>query len=294
MARASAKGGGRPRPNARKGGRAQQVARPAQQQEKRHASYEDQLFFTKLRRKAKWIFVLLALAFAIGFLAFGVGAGGTGIGDVVRDIFGSGSDNPTVAEALDDVEDNPDDPDALRALATAYGVAQQYGNESETLERYLKLRPNEEDALSQLARSYQQQALLLRQRAQGLQIQSISSFTADAFSFPDTSGFLGALGEFPTDSAVTNNALVHANDLSNQAQQVFGKQATVYERLAKIRPDDPNLQLQLGAAASQAADAELAIAAYERFLELAPDDARAADVQRAIDDLRGVSDTATG
>ena len=57
------------------------------------SSVEDLMFFPKLRRKAKWVFLLLAIAFAVGFVAFGVGTGvgGTSIGDVLRDIFSSSS-----------------------------------------------------------------------------------------------------------------------------------------------------------------------------------------------------------
>ena len=37
------------------------------------SSVEDLMFFPKLRRKAKWVFLLLAIAFGLGFVAFGVG-----------------------------------------------------------------------------------------------------------------------------------------------------------------------------------------------------------------------------
>ena len=52
---------------------------------------EDTMFFPRLRRHAKWMFVLLALVFALGFVVFGVGAGGTGIGDIFRDQGGTSS-----------------------------------------------------------------------------------------------------------------------------------------------------------------------------------------------------------
>ena len=60
------------------------------------SSVEDLMFFPKLRRKAKWVFLLLAIAFGVGFVAFGVGTGvgGTSIGDVLRDIFSSSSERP--------------------------------------------------------------------------------------------------------------------------------------------------------------------------------------------------------
>ncbi len=43
------------------------------------------MFFPKLRRQAKWMFVFLALAFGIGFVAFGIGGtGGSGISDLFQ------------------------------------------------------------------------------------------------------------------------------------------------------------------------------------------------------------------
>ena len=62
------------------------------------ASYEDTMFFPRLRRHAKWMFVFLALVFGVGFVAFGIGASGTGIGDLFRDS-GGGSEAPSVSEA---------------------------------------------------------------------------------------------------------------------------------------------------------------------------------------------------
>ena len=59
------------------------------------------MFFTRLRRHAKWMFVFLALAFGVGFVVFNVGSGGggTGIGDLLLTPEGSGTDAPSAGEA---------------------------------------------------------------------------------------------------------------------------------------------------------------------------------------------------
>src|ERR671935_148941 len=75
----------------RKRAQAQPKAKPKRKQQ----TWEDQLFFARLRRHTKWMFVLLALVFAIGFVAFGVGSGSTGvggIGDIFNSVFGQTSD----------------------------------------------------------------------------------------------------------------------------------------------------------------------------------------------------------
>ena len=53
------------------------------------------MFFPKLRRQAKWMFVFLALAFGVGFVGFGVGGGGLGIGDILQGN-GSSTGGPTL------------------------------------------------------------------------------------------------------------------------------------------------------------------------------------------------------
>ena len=69
---------------------------------KKAGSWEDQLFFARIRRHAKWMFVLLALVFGVGFVAFGVGSGSTGIGDILRgNVFG-GSSNSVDSQIKDD------------------------------------------------------------------------------------------------------------------------------------------------------------------------------------------------
>ena len=62
---------------------AQRRRRAAAPARKSARSAEDLMFFPKLRRRAKWVFAFLALAFGIGFVAFGVGTGvsGTSLGD---------------------------------------------------------------------------------------------------------------------------------------------------------------------------------------------------------------------
>ncbi|HET8742165.1 MAG TPA: hypothetical protein VFM41_06035, partial [Gaiella sp.] len=70
------------------------------------------MFFPRLRRHAKWMFVFLALVFGLGFVVFGVGAGGTGIGDIFRDQ--NSSSGQSVSSAQKDADAHPQDPQAWR------------------------------------------------------------------------------------------------------------------------------------------------------------------------------------
>ena len=75
------------------------------------------MFFPKLRRQAKWMFVFLALAFGVGFVGFGVGGGGLGIGDILQGNSSSTS-GPSVGDAKDKIKKG--DRAAYKELADAY------------------------------------------------------------------------------------------------------------------------------------------------------------------------------
>ena len=69
-------------------------------------SIEDTMFFPRLRRHAKWMFVFLAVALGGGFVLFGVGAGGTGVGDILRG-GGASSGVPSISSSEKKTEQDP-------------------------------------------------------------------------------------------------------------------------------------------------------------------------------------------
>src|SRR5919199_1711267 len=82
-------------------------------------SVESQLFFTRLRRQAKWAFVLMVLVFGLGFAFLGVGSGGLDLGQMIRDTFGSkgGGGGPSISKALKEVGKHPRQAAAYKKLA---------------------------------------------------------------------------------------------------------------------------------------------------------------------------------
>ncbi len=241
------------------------------------------MFFTRLRTHAKWMFVFLALAFGIGFVAFGVGAGGTGIGDAIQDFF-SGDDTPSLEEARANVSENPGDPQALLELANVLQGQQQFGEAASTLEQYLELQPGDVDVLRQLAAVY-------ASRAQQISVEQAvlgtaggpEGFSSSVYAFPESSGFLGAVGQNPIVDARTTQVQAESNELGDRLDAVYQDQIAVYERIAELTPDDPQVFLELGEAATAGRDSEAAIAAYERFLELDPESPLANSIKEQID-----------
>ena len=64
---------------------------------------------------------------------------------------------------------------------------------------------------------------------------------------------------------------------------------TAYKQIAKLQPNDPNIQLELAQAAQQAGNTAAAIAAYKTFLKLAPDDPNASIVKQQLKQLKSTT-----
>lgn len=260
---------------ARAAAKRRQTPRPAGHQRARKdapKSVESTLFFNRLRRQAKWVFVLLALVFGLGFVVFGVGSDiGGGLGDLFRD-GGGGGNTPSVEKALKQTKARPKDPVAWRALAEAYEVDQKDDQAIEAWTRFTDLRPKAVDGWSHLVALYEarvnhqtDEARLAAYEAQSAQ-QSIF--------LPPTSSPLGrALLENPDRIAEAISA--QANARYNRAFEARTKTLTtlvgVYSTLARLQPDEPALQLQLANAAQNAGQLQTALDAYREFLRLAPD-----------------------
>jgi tetratricopeptide (TPR) repeat protein len=243
------------------------------------------MFFSRLRRRAKWVFLALAVVFAGSFVFLGVGAGGSGVGDYLADLFGgAGSDTPSVSDARAKVEANPDDLEARRELATALQADGQIAAAIPHLERYTEGRPRDVDALATLAglfgaRAQEQQAELQEAQA-GASGSGFASEIMDPTS-PLAEGFTGPITKMQQETTATE-----VNELILEATGTYAKQADVWERLTKLQPEEANHYLQLGQARYYAGAADEAITAWERFLELAPDDPNAPLVRRQLRTLR--------
>jgi regulator of sirC expression with transglutaminase-like and TPR domain len=242
------------------------------------------MFFPRLRRQAKWVFVALAVVFALGFVGYGVGTGSNGISDLFNGIFGNGSSTSSVGKAQQRVKEHPNDPAALRALATALQVKGRQNEAIAPLQRYVKLRPSDASALSELASLqtiHTRQLALEAQNAQlAAQVAVGPNDTLFAFQLPGGSSLAS--------DAITNAVQANATSTSQQLQQqalAAGKGAeATYLQLAQLQPD-PTSELQLAQAAALVGDTTTAIGAYQRFLKLAPDDPNAPYVRKQLKQL---------
>lgn len=241
------------------------------------------MFFMRLRRQAKWVFVFLAAVFALSFVFLGVGAGGSGIGDYLGDLFRGGSNTDgtqSVDEARAKVAENPDDPAARRDLANALQAAGQTSAAIPHLQAYTEARPKDADALTQLA-------ALLGARAQRLQeqiaaVQASASGLAFSQDLTDPSSPLAQTFAGPLTQIEQQDVAARTNELVVAARTTYVEQADAWEKLTKLQPNEPSHFLQLGQAEFFSGSTTEAIAAWKQFLKLAPDDPNAPLVRRQI------------
>jgi tetratricopeptide (TPR) repeat protein len=250
-------------------------------------SAEDLMFFPKLRRRAKWVFLLLAIAFGIGFVAFGVGTGvgGTSIGDVLRDIIGQQNATESLDDAKKKAAENPKDADAQLAYANALQARGRTQEAITALEAYTSLQPKDTDALRQLANLWGSLAAKARQDQQAATDQANLASVGSSLAAPD-SAFLREVDQNRIAQALASQASARASAAQQRAQSASARQQRVYESLTLLIPDDPSIFLSLGLAAQAANDVQSAIAAYEQFLQLAPNDPSAAQVKQQVEFLK--------
>jgi tetratricopeptide (TPR) repeat protein len=250
------------------------------------------MFFVRLRKHAKWMFVFLALVFGLGFVVFGVGSeAGTGIGDLFRDGSGGG-DSVSVSEARERVEQNPRDAEAKRELALALQTDGETNEAILVLGDYLNLRPKDEDALRELASLYLQQASIRQRDAQIAQLNAGYATNASLFDPGLQLGDGQSLAPDPIVDALATRANTAVSTAYGDAQEAFTNATQTFERVVELSPRDPNVQLELAQTAQQAGDYPKAIAAYERFVELAPDDPSTPLVKEQIEQLKGAQQPA--
>lgn len=240
------------------------------------------MFFPKLRRHAKWMFLFLALAFGLGFTLFGVGAGGIGLGNVLED--GGATGVPSVSDAEKRVLDNPKDAEAFKDLATAHQAEGEVDDAIEAMTSYVALRPKDADGLRELAALYLQQSSEAQERMQIYQYRS--TYLAPG-AIRDTIFQLGGapLEPDPITNAVSTEYEAAIASASSEMQAASAQAVEQYKKLAALQPKDPTVQLELAQSAQSAGDVATTVAAYEAFLRLAPDDPTAPEVKRILKQL---------
>ncbi len=277
MARGAAQAGRKQRPNRNRPKKRKRAA-PA---------YEQTMFFPRLRRQAKWVFVFLALVFAVGFVAFGVGSGSSGISDILRgNFFGGGgtSTSSLVKQKQEAIARNPNDISAYLDLAGLYQQDQDETNALATLSKAEQVAPKNFDVLNRIAGIYSGQAELERQAAQNAQVVYFESTVSPPGLDPSST-----LGQAISGDPYSDVLKTRANEAYSKMVSAFTKAETAYKKLvtaAAGTSQEANAQLQLAGAAQISGDTTTAVNAYTRFLKIAPDSPNALAVRQTLEQLK--------
>ena len=245
-----------------------------------YSAIEGEMFFPKLRRQAKWVFVLLALAFAVGFVVFGVGSGGgLGLNDILQGS-GGGTSGPSVSDAQKKI--GKGDLTAYKELADAYRQDGKLDQAIAAGEQYLKVRPKDYEYTRTVAGDYEGKASRQRDQAAAIQNDVTQSTGGTTFSPPANSRLGRALQPGKIDTELQTAANQKLTQLYAGLQGSYGRATALYQRVAANAPNDVLLQLLLANAAYQSQNNRVALKAYHKVIKLAPDSSEAAQAKQQI------------
>jgi tetratricopeptide (TPR) repeat protein len=245
---------------------------------------EASMFFPRLRRQAKWVFVFLALTFGIGFTAFGVGSGaGSGLTDLFKNA-GSSSGGPSVGDALSKIKKG--DVTAYKELAQAYRTQNKQDEAIAAGEKYVTARPKDHEFARALASDYEGKATRLRDEATAVQADLTAKTGGSTFALPQNSLLGRAIGTGRIDQELTTAANATLTKDYSGIQSAYTRATQLYQSVAATQPDDVLLQLLLAQSAYQSQNVVVAVKAYARVIKLAPQSQEAAQAAQQIQFLK--------
>jgi tetratricopeptide (TPR) repeat protein len=237
------------------------------------------MFFPKLRSQAKWVFVFLALAFAVGFVAFGVGSGGAGL-DSLWNGGGASSGGPSVKDAQKKIDNG--DRTAYKELADAYRNENKTAEAITAGEQYLKARPKDYEYMKTVAADYEGRAARQRDEATAIQDSVTASTGGSTFTPPAQTKLGRALGTPRIDQELQTAANQKLTELYSGIQSSYGRATQLYKQVSAANPKDLLVLQLLANSAYQSSDNQTAIAASRKVIKLAPGTQEARQARQLI------------
>ncbi len=254
-------------------------------------AWQDQLFFNRLRNHTKWVFLLLAVFFAVGFVVFGVGSGSTGISSAMQSLFNStaSTGGGSVSSLKKKTVEQPKNAQAWRNLATKYETDGDQDDAITALTQYTALKPKDQNGLTELAGLYLSRATALETSYEDDQSYSSAIAPSSLFQAKTSSKLSTAITSItnPITSAVSTLTSTQTNDDYSKLLGYLSDRLDVYKKIVALNPKDASSQYSLGQAAQSTGDSKTAIKAYKAFLVLAPQDALAKTAKAQIKSLGG-------
>jgi tetratricopeptide (TPR) repeat protein len=295
------------------------------------APQEKKLFTERLKSNGKWVFLALAIVFSASFVLFGVGSSNSvGLQDILN-AAGGGNNNAATTDSVSsgDLKDalaastaSPNDSAAWVRLGRAYqataadqttakqdkAAEASYAKAVEAFVKASSLKKNDNDILKGLAAAYAAQASALQTQVTALQdqanlVQAGSSPTATLLP----SGLNSPDAVSQAQDAIISQQVTaiqkQITPLQNASEKATEDAYKTWKSLTVLNPKDAATWFEFANAAVNAAqgvslatvdvqtEKNDAITGFKKFLELAPGDPLAPQVQAAVDQLEGKTST---
>jgi DNA-binding SARP family transcriptional activator len=250
-----------------------------------------QLFFVRMRRNAKPVYVILAVLFAVTFAFLGVGSGTNGgLDQLFQGLNPFHHSGTSVSSAQKYIAKHPNDPKGFRKLATAYEAKNDQVGAIDALTQYTDIKRKDVKAWIEMAGLQLSQAqTYYNGYANAFQQQQLA---APSQPFLPTGKLGTALGSNKVEQAAASAASSDVQKLQQQTSAAYQAAVSDYQRAADLQPGNANNWLQLGQAAQEAAqltgDTSTAVSAYKHYLKLNPDPATAAQIKQLLKQLQPV------
>jgi hypothetical protein len=248
---------------------AQAAVKPSRKQRK-HASGgnpNQDLFFSRLRRRQRWVFFALAIIFGVTFVALGVGSGsGSGLDQLYSGIFG-GNGN-AVSKAKDEIKTNPKK--GYQDLANAYVEKNDLASAITAMQSYLAIKKNDSNAWAQLGGYEKQQGDTAAQQYQ--QVLAAAALESPGSVFQPTGALATQLGTNPIDQYYSTKNQAISGPLYQKAIAGYNASLTDFQNAAKYATKANRADAMLGvySAAQLAGNTKVALRALKRYVELSP------------------------
>jgi hypothetical protein len=226
MARAAVK--------AKQAQKAQATAAAKPRRDRKHASGgnpNQDLFFSRIRRRQRWVFLGLAILFAVSFTALGVGSGTGGLQGIYNSILGNGND--PISQANGEI-DKGDLAKGYRDLATAYVSKNDVPSAIGAMQTYLKTKQGRTDASAwQLLGEYERtQADMYFRQYQQVEQSAALAAPSQALTPPDAT-LAATLGTNPIDAYYQQQTQAQAQPLLTNATSAYTASMTAYQHQVK-------------------------------------------------------------
>ena len=281
------------------------TARDNRAAQRRRSSADDApLLNERIRKHGKWVFVVLAVAFAASFVLGSVASSGPSLLDWLDERQNSQPaakqerEPDAVRSALVATKARPSDAAGWIRLGDAYSAAGDTGDATKhhdlavkAYERAAALAPKDLGLQQKLAGAYGAQAndALTAAQRYTQEAQALQSATGtNAVVTPAGPGQEDPFTKARSDAANARLQELYAKmtPYQSRATEAQTKAVAALRRVTAGRPRDASAWFDLGSTAVAANDTKTAIEAFKRFLAIVPGDPLAKDVKAELDRLQ--------